>query len=129
MHRRNHFQRSELWIGTVNVVATDNDVLKTFVAPLIGDVASQFVVARGASNMWLGGEDVMLAALFVGRRDRLECILDVDLMSGVGWSEAQNGSLGKNGEGGAKEKSESEDARCSPWHFSAFSEIHRLSDL
>ncbi len=67
MHGRRHFQRSELWIGAIDVVAADDDIFQPFLPPFIRDVASQFIVPGGAGDVRLGGEDVMLFALFVGR--------------------------------------------------------------
>ncbi len=57
MNGRHHFQEGALWIAAVNVVAADDYVFQAFVPPLVGDVAGQFVVARGAGDVRLGGED------------------------------------------------------------------------
>ena len=67
---------------------------RPFLAPLVGDVAGEFVVARGTGNVRLGGEDVMLAALFVRGGHSFEFVFDVGFVGGRGWSEAEDGSLG-----------------------------------
>src|SRR5260370_42561743 len=94
MQRSCHFQKGGLWIRAVYVVTADDDVLKTFLAPLVGDVAGQFVVARGAGDVRFGGEDVMLAALFVGGGNAFEFIFDLGFVSSSGWRESEDGSLG-----------------------------------
>ena len=76
MHGRGHFQEGTLGIAAVDVVAADDDVFEAFVAPLVGDVASQFVIARGAGDVRFGGEDVMLAAFFVRRGNGFELVFD-----------------------------------------------------
>ena len=81
MNGRNHFQRGGLGIAAVDVVAADDNVLQTLGAPLVGDVASQFVVARGAGDVRLGGEEVMLAAFFVGGGNGFEFVFDLSLVS------------------------------------------------
>src|ERR1039457_6943833 len=81
MNGRDHFERCELWIAAVDVVAADDDIFEAFGAPLVGDVASEFVVAGGAGDVRFSGEDVMLAALFVGGRDRLEFVFDLSFVS------------------------------------------------
>jgi hypothetical protein len=43
--------------------------------------------------MWLGGEEVMLAALLVGRGDGFEFVLEFRLMGGGCGSESQDRSL------------------------------------
>jgi hypothetical protein len=103
-----HFERSELGIAAVNIVAADDDVIEAFVAPLIGDIAGEFVIARGAGDVRLRREDVMLAALFVGGGNGFESGFDLGLVRGGGGSEAEDGSLGVE-EGEAKcESQESE---------------------
>jgi hypothetical protein len=127
MNGRNHFQRRGFWIAAVNVVAADDYVLKAFGPPLVGDVASQFVVARRASDVRLGGEDVMLAALFVRGGYGLEFVLDLNLMSGGRRSEAQDKSLGTKGQRCAEQKRR-QCQRCDchgpPRHFSASSAMN-----
>ena len=98
MNGRNHFKRSGFWIAAVNVVAADDDVFEAFGAPLVGDVASQFVVARGAGDVRFGGEEVMLAALFVGGGNGFEFVFDLSFVSGGRGSEAEDGSLGIRGQ-------------------------------
>ena len=90
---RDHFERSEFWIASVNVVAADDDIIEAFLSPLIGDVAGQFVVARRTGNMRLGGEKMMLTALLVGGWDCFEFCLDLIFACRRGRSEAQDGSL------------------------------------
>src|ERR1039457_658645 len=101
MNGRDHFERCELWIAAVDVVAADDDIFEAFGAPLVGDVASEFVVAGGAGDVRFSGEDVMLAALFVGGGDPLEFVFDLSFVGGGCGSEAEDGSLGVE-EGEAK---------------------------
>ena len=81
-------------LDAVNIVAADDDIFEAFLPPLVGDVASEFIVARGAGNVRLGGEDVMLAAFFVRGGDGFEFVFDVGFVSGRGRSEAEDGGLG-----------------------------------
>src|SRR6266567_4307753 len=74
--------------------------------------------------MRLGGKDVMLTALFVGRGNCLE--LAFDLMGGGGSSKAEDRGLGANRQAGAKQKTEQceHDNFLRPRrHFSAYSAI------
>src|SRR5580692_7577085 len=103
MNGRDHFERSELWIGTVDVVATDDNVLQPFLPPLVGDVASEFMVARRAGDVRFSGEDVMLAALFVGGGDGFELGFDLSFVRGGCGSEAEDGSLGVSREACARQ--------------------------
>jgi hypothetical protein len=94
MYGRDHLERSEFRIGTVDIIAANDDVFEAFLPPLVGDVASEFVVARGAGNVGLSGEDVMLAAFFVRGRDGFELSFDLSLVSRRRRSEAENRGLG-----------------------------------
>src|ERR1019366_8098827 len=93
-----HFQKGALGIAAIDVVAADDDVFQAFVSPLVGDVTSEFVVANGARDVRLGGEDVMLAAFFIRGGNGFELILDVDFVGGGGRMEVweQTGRLGQN---------------------------------
>src|SRR5260370_26914416 len=104
MQRSCHFQKGGLWIRAVYVVTADDDVLKTLLAPLVGDVAGQFVVARGAGDVRFGGEDVMLAALFVGGGNGFEFVFDLGFVSGSRWRESEDGSLGCAGQACGEQK-------------------------
>jgi hypothetical protein len=64
-----HFQRGEFRVAAVNVIAADDYVFEPVVAPLVGDVAGEFVVAGGAGDVGLGGENFVLAAFALGRGD------------------------------------------------------------
>ena len=103
MNWRDHFKRSKLWIRTVDIVATDDNVLQPFLPPLVGDVASEFIVAWGAGDVRFSGEDVMLAAFFVGGRNCFELDLDLSLVRGGRGSEAEDGSLAMNREARAEQ--------------------------
>jgi hypothetical protein len=72
-----HFERSKFWIAPVNVIAANDDIIKSFLTPLIGNVASQFVVARRTGNVRLGGEEMMLTAFFIRGGDCFEFCLDL----------------------------------------------------
>ena len=98
MRGRNHFQRSEFWIRTVDVVAADDHVFDSFVAPLIGDIARQFIVARRPGNMRFGGKNVMLTFFLLGRRNRFELAFDFLLASRVRRREAKYRVLALGGE-------------------------------
>ena len=84
----------EFWIAAVHVIAADDDVFQTFVAPFVRDVAGQFVVARGSGNVRLGGEDFMLPALFIRGGDGFELVFDFGLVGCGRRGEAHDGSLG-----------------------------------
>src|ERR1700722_8674698 len=113
MNGCNHFERSELCIGTVDIVATDDHVLQPFLSPLVGDVASEFIVAWGAGDVRFSGEDVMLAALFVGGGNGFELDFDLSLVCGGCGSEAEDGSLRVNREARAKQdKIQTEQPDC-----------------
>ena len=94
MNGRDHLERCEFWIGAVDVIAANDDIFEAFLSPLIGDVASEFVIAHGAGDVRLGGEEVMLAALFVGRGNGFELGLDSGFMCGGCRCEAEDRSLG-----------------------------------
>src|ERR1700675_4201955 len=103
MNGCDHFERSELWIGTVDIVAADNHVLQPFLPPQVGDVASEFIIAWGAGDVRFSGEDVMLAAFFVRGGNGFELDFDLSFVRGGCGSEAEDGSLGVNREARAKQ--------------------------
>src|ERR1700693_3774713 len=113
MNGRDHFERSELWIAAVDIIAADEDVLQSFLPPLGRDVASEFIVAWGAGDVRFSGEDVMLAALFVGGGNGFELDFDLSFVRGGYGSEAEDGSLGVNRDARAKQdKIQTEQQDC-----------------
>jgi hypothetical protein len=91
MRGRCHFQRSPFRIRAVDVVPSDDDVFQALPAPFGGDIVGEFVVALRSGDVGFGGEDAVLAALFVGTRDGFEFGFDPGFVGGGGGGETEDG--------------------------------------
>ena len=69
----------------------DDDVFESLLLPFGGYVLGQLVVTLGSGDVGLLGEEAVLAAFFIGRRDGFEFVLNLDLVSGRYRTEAEDG--------------------------------------
>src|ERR1700722_4252391 len=98
VHGRRHLQKGTFGIGAVDVVLADDDVFEPLLLPFIAHVFGEFVVALRTSDVGFLGENAVLAAFFVGRREGFVFFFYCGFVGGMGGGEAQDLRVGGAGQ-------------------------------
>ena len=75
-------READFRVGSVDVVAADDDVFESLLLPFVANVFGEFVVAFRSGDVGFLGEDAVLAAFFVGSRDGFEFCFDCGFAGG-----------------------------------------------